>query len=150
MRARMALRISGAEHELRDILLRDKPDAMLAASPKGTVPVLVLPDGTVLEQSLDIMVWALGRSDPEGWLADADMNLIARFDGEDTGGFKHHLDRYKYAARYDSDAKAHRAARAGNFGGAGRTAGRARLFDRSGPEIGGHRDLPVRAAVRRP
>ncbi len=106
MRSRMALLVSGTAYEHREVRLRDKPAAMLAVSPKGTVPVLVLPDGTVIDQSLDIMCWALDRHDPEGWLARADLALVAGFEG----GFKVHLDRYKYAERYDSDALAHRTA----------------------------------------
>ena len=107
MRARMALRVSGAAYEHREVVLRDKPAAMLEASPKGTVPVLVTGDGAVLEESLDIMRWALGRNDPEGWLARNDAALVAVNDGP----FKHHLDRYKYATRYDDvDPEEHRAA----------------------------------------
>jgi len=67
IRARLALAASGVQVELREILLRDKPSAFLAASPSGTVPCLVTGDG-VLDESLDIMLWALGQSDPEGWL----------------------------------------------------------------------------------
>lgn len=108
MRARLALHASGQAVEHREILLRDKPQAMLDASPKGTVPVLVLPDGRVLDESLDIMQWALGRHDPEDWLAEeaSCLALIAACDGP----FKHHLDRYKYASRYEgADATDHRA-----------------------------------------
>jgi glutathione S-transferase len=106
MRARMALLVSGQTVELREILLRAKPQAMLDASPKGTVPVLVLADGRVIDQSLDIMRWALARHDPEGWLQGDDRALIETFDGR----FKHHLDRYKYPSRYDEDPLVHRAA----------------------------------------
>lgn len=101
----MALIMSGQRVELREVALRDKPAAMLAASPKGTVPVLVLADGQVIDESLDIMRWTLARHDPEGWLAGDDAALIARNDGP----FKHHLDRYKYTSHYGSDAVAHRA-----------------------------------------
>ncbi len=97
MRARLALQVSGVEIEHREILLREKPAHMLEISPKGTVPVVLLPDGTVLEESLDVMLWALGQNDPEGWLARKDDGLIAANDGP----FKHHLDRYKYPNRYD-------------------------------------------------
>ena len=69
MRARLALAVSGQACELREVVLRNKPAALLQASPKGTVPVLVLSDGRVLDQSLDIMLWALARNDPGGWLA---------------------------------------------------------------------------------
>lgn len=106
MRARMALIVSGLSIELREVVLRDKPAAMLALSPKGTVPVLALPDGRMIDQSLDIMRWALARHDPEGWLAGDDDALIGRNDGP----FKHHLDRYKYPSRHGSDPLAHRAA----------------------------------------
>lgn len=98
MRARMALRIAGIDVELREVSLRDKPPELLAASPKGTVPVLVLPHGQVIDESLDIMQWALARNDPERWLAPAEHaeKLIAANDGP----FKFHLDRAKYANRY--------------------------------------------------
>ena len=97
MRARMALAVSGVEVELREVVLRDKPAEMLEVSPKGTVPVLVLPDGEVLEESLDVMQWALGQNDPENWLADVDADLIETNDGP----FKAALDRYKYPHRYN-------------------------------------------------
>jgi len=105
MRARLALAVSNVAVELREVKLSAKPAAMLEASPKGTVPVLVLPDGHVIEESLEIMGWALGRSDPEGWLARGDAELIAANDGP----FKHDLDRYKYPERHGSDALAYRA-----------------------------------------
>ncbi len=104
----MALHISGVAHEVREVVLRDKPLAMLARSPKGTVPVMVLSDGTVLEESLDIMRWALGQNDPESWLDREDNDLIAANDGP----FKHHLDRYKYETRHNSDPVEHRSAAA--------------------------------------
>ena len=104
MRARMALLVSGTVCEIREIKLRDKPAEMIAASPKATVPVLVLPDGTAIDESIDIMRWALARGDPEHWLDGDDRALIAANDGP----FKHHLDRYKYPERHDSDPAAHR------------------------------------------
>ena len=104
MRARLALAISDIRYALREVHLSRKPAAMLDASPKGTVPVLVLDDGTVLDESLLIMRWALDRNDPEGWLERDDPDLIAHTDG----AFKHDLDRYKYPDRYGSDALAHR------------------------------------------
>lgn len=106
MRARMAIAASGTQVRLREILLRDKPDEMLAVSAKGTVPVLV--DGDrVIDESIDVMNWALRKHDPEGWLTRKDDALIA----ENDGPFKHHLDRYKYSTRYeDADAEEHRAA----------------------------------------
>ncbi|WP_439469473.1 glutathione S-transferase [Blastomonas fulva] len=105
MRARMALLASGQEVELREIILRAKPQAMLDASPKGTVPVLVLANGQVIAESLEIMRWALAARDPEDWLAGDDAALIAANDGP----FKHHLDRYKYPSRYPGDSGDHRA-----------------------------------------
>ena len=104
MRARMALAISGIAYELREVRLSDKPPAMLAASPKATVPVLVLPDGTVIDESLAIMRWALAIRDPEDWLTRSDPVLIAAIDGP----FKHDLDRYKYPERHGADGNAHR------------------------------------------
>ncbi|MDQ0590141.1 glutathione S-transferase N-terminal domain-containing protein [Variovorax paradoxus] len=107
MRARLALAASGRHCELREVVLKNKPPDMLAASPKGTVPVLLLPDATVLEQSLDIMLWALRRNDPLHWLApgagtlDDMLGLVAACDN----GFKPQLDRYKYPGRY-ADASA--------------------------------------------
>ena len=106
MRARMAVLVSGVAVELREVVLRDKPAAMLAASPKGTVPVLVLPDGGVIDESFAIMSWALEQSDPEDWLAGYDAVLIAVNDGP----FKHHLDRYKYPERHGSEPLEHRSA----------------------------------------
>ena len=112
MRARMALFASSTVCELREVVLAHKPPALLAVSPKGTVPVLVLPGGTLLEQSLDIMRWALSRHDPQGWLptltaeVEQAMALIRQSDGD----FKRNLDRYKYPSRYDMpDGLAHRA-----------------------------------------
>ena len=104
MRARLALAVSGLRCDLREVRLSDKPAAMLTASPKGSVPVLALADGTVIDESLDIMRWALTNRDPENWLARDDPALIAANDG----AFKHDLDRYKYAERVGSDAMEHR------------------------------------------
>lgn len=106
MRARMALWTSGIAVELREVKLAAKPPTLLAASAKATVPVLVLADGTVIDQSLDIMCWALAQNDPEGWLDGDDPALIAINDGP----FKHHLDRAKYPGRYSDDNTDHRAA----------------------------------------
>ena len=102
----MAIAASGTTVRLREILLRDKPEDMLAASPKGTVPVLI--DGAkVIDESLDVMVWALAQNDTEGWLLRKDDAVVA----ENDGPFKHHLDRYKYATRYEgADAEEHRTA----------------------------------------
>ncbi|PKO25316.1 MAG: glutathione S-transferase [Betaproteobacteria bacterium HGW-Betaproteobacteria-8] len=107
MRARMALRYAGIDVEIREIVLRDKPRHMLAVSPKGTVPVLVLPDGKVIDESMDIMAWALSRNDPDGWLTEDSRfhELIA----ENDGSFKRALDQYKYATRFpERSAEAYR------------------------------------------
>jgi glutathione S-transferase len=103
MRARMALASSGQACALREVVLRDKPQPMLDASPKGTVPVLVLQSGEVIDESLDVMVWALGQSDPDHWLAPlkADEDTVRALIAENDGPFKAHLDRYKYPTRYD-------------------------------------------------
>ena len=71
MRARLALAISKTPYVLREVVLARKPEAMLEASPKGTVPVLVLANGTVIDESIEIMRWALAQNDPEGWLDEA-------------------------------------------------------------------------------
>lgn len=103
MRARLALLASGmkagVDYEHREVVLRSKPAELLAASPKGTVPVLVLPSGEVIDQSADIMLWALRQNDPFNWLENEIevMTMIAQCDGD----FKFHLDRYKYPSRYE-------------------------------------------------
>lgn len=110
MRARMALLAAGVAFNVHEIVLRDKPPELLALSPKGTVPVLALPDGAVLEQSLDIMQWAFTVHDPARWWArgqDAgNLALMSLCDGP----FKHHLDRTKYPERFqETDRALHRA-----------------------------------------
>jgi glutathione S-transferase len=112
MRSRLALATSGVVCELREVVLKNKPQALLDASPKATVPVLVLPNGEVLEQSLDIMLWALRQCDPGAWLSPSQGNvedmlaLIAECDGP----FKRALDRCKYPNRYpEADANVERA-----------------------------------------
>jgi glutathione S-transferase len=111
IRARHALSSTGQQVTLREVVLRDKPPSMLEFSAKGTVPVLVMPTGEVIDESLDIMRWALHTADPQGWMepyrtqAEEVDALIARNDGE----FKHHLDRYKYTNRYEgADSRQHR------------------------------------------
>ncbi|MBL6596225.1 MAG: glutathione S-transferase [Candidatus Puniceispirillum sp.] len=116
MRARLAIAASGEVVRLREILLRNKPEAFLSASPKGTVPVLVLADGTVIDESRDVMFWVLGRNDPDGWLTiwRQDPQRVTAFLDRLDGPFKDDLDRYKYASRYaGADAKAHQASGAG-------------------------------------
>jgi glutathione S-transferase len=111
MRARMALHVAEVAHDLCEVSLRNKPQALLDASPKATVPVLVLADGRVLEQSLDIMRWALSQHDPEHWLRFDHVEARALLAYND-GPFKVSLDRYKYPHRYangDQEAAKHRA-----------------------------------------
>lgn len=102
MRACAALMTSGIPVELREVALRAKPAALLAASPKGSVPVLVLPDGRVLEQSWDIMLWALRRNDAQNWLGEHEANLAAALPLvlENDTSFKRALDCYKYPERH--------------------------------------------------
>lgn len=112
MRARLAIAASGQTCALREVVLRNKPPEMIAVSPKGTVPIMVLPGERVIEESLEIMQWALGRSDPEGWLLPLkrDRDEIEALIAENDGPFKDALDRYKYPNRYDiSDARPYRA-----------------------------------------
>ena len=107
MRARMAVAASSVQVGYVEVALRAKPEAMLKASPKGTVPVLVLPNGVVLEQSLDIMRWALEQNDSDNWLQNDALNapLIA----ENDNVFKVFLDKYKYASRHpELPLEAHR------------------------------------------
>jgi len=106
IRARLAIAISGVDVEIREVDLKAKPPEMLALSPKGTVPVLALPDGRVIDESLDIMLWALRQRDPPGMLdgfSENAMALIQRNDRE----FKYWLDRYKYPERYPEFSKMH-------------------------------------------
>ena len=101
MRARLALASTGTFVELREVVLRDKPTEMLEISPKGTVPVLIIQDDKVLEESRDIMDWALEASDKEGWtdFSKEQLEQMARLIDESDGPFKAALDTYKYASR---------------------------------------------------
>ena len=102
IRARMALRVAEIAIEHREISLKNKPPEMMEASPKGTVPVLVLPDGTVLDESLEIIFWALAQNDPHHWLGTDHFTLekALRLIKINDSDFKYHLDRYKYSVRY--------------------------------------------------
>ncbi len=102
IRARLAIKVSNIEVELREVLLADKPKELLACSPKGTVPVLVLPDGTVIDESRDIMLWALTQQDPQNWLSShfTQQDEINRLIDINDTEFKQHLDHYKYADRF--------------------------------------------------
>ena len=103
IRARMAIAAGGQRCALREVILRNKPSEMIVASPKGTVPVVILPDGRVIEESLDIMYWALENNDPAGWLApfNDDRYDIHGLIKENDRSFKNNLDRYKYPTRYE-------------------------------------------------
>ncbi len=100
MRARMALLQAGWAFDAVEVSLRDKPPSLLALSPKATVPVLQLPEGSVIEESWEILRWAWAASDAKGWWAraqsPANLDLVQRNDGD----FKCHLDRWKYPQRY--------------------------------------------------
>ncbi|SEO97863.1 glutathione S-transferase [Pseudomonas sp. ok266] len=98
MRARMALRYSGVPVDIIEVSLKAKPAEMLAISPKGTVPVLDA-GGQVIDESLEIMRWALAQNDPQDWLLDGDSRIAELIEANDQG-FKVHLNRYKYAERY--------------------------------------------------
>ena len=104
MRARMALLQAGRAFEAVEVSLGNKPAILLAISPKATVPVLQLPDGSVIEESWDILRWALAVPDVHGWWAraqsPANLDLLLRNDGD----FKHHLDRWKYPQRYATES----------------------------------------------
>jgi len=105
MRARMAIRKSGIEIELREVDLKNKPAAMLQASPKATVPVLIH-QNSIIEESLDIMLWALQQSDPDSWLIKLrldEINSLIRFNDNI---FKIHLDHYKYSDRFPQQSPA--------------------------------------------
>ena len=99
MRARMALQYAGIAVEIREISLRDKPQHMVALSPKATVPVLVLPHETVIDESLAIMFWALNQQDADGWL-EIDLAAAKALIQTNDGWFKKALDAYKYAERH--------------------------------------------------
>jgi len=102
MRARWALLEAGLIVHWREIELKHKPVEMLESSAKGTVPVLVLPNGTVIDESEAVMRWALAQADPRGLLRAADASaLIAQNDGV----FKRHLDRFKYTDRYPGESR---------------------------------------------
>lgn len=109
MRARMALRYAGCTVQIHEISLKAKPPQMLERSPKGTVPVLVMGD-QVLEQSLDIMHWALAQNDPDNWLlisdGDGRREIQALVEHNDQV-FKQQLDRYKYFVRYPAFSQEH-------------------------------------------
>ena len=110
MRARLALRLCKIQCVIREISLKAKNSEFLRVSPKATVPVLVLPNGEVLEESLDIIYWSLEQNDPSklktnNQLKNKTNKIIELFDTE----FKFHLDRYKYSSRYNiKNSQVHR------------------------------------------
>jgi glutathione S-transferase len=100
IRARIALHIAGVAVEIREVALRDKPPSLRALSPKATLPVLQLPDGSVLDESLDILLWALQQHDPLAWLATLQDDRVRQWVWRNDENFKPLLDRYKYASRH--------------------------------------------------
>jgi len=107
MRARMAIRYSQIQVELREVTLNNKPTELILASPKATVPVLICPDGTILDESIDIMHWALQHSDPQNWLPNEHLSSISSLIKINDEQFKLHLDHYKYADRYPAQSPLH-------------------------------------------
>ncbi|AZF15978.1 glutathione S-transferase [Pseudomonas sp. R3-18-08] len=105
MRARLALRYSGVAVQIIEVSLKAKPAEMLALSPKGTVPVLSV-EGRVIEESLEIMQWALAQNDPGDWRLQGNPAVLALI-AENDDLFKHHLNRYKYAERYPQQPMEH-------------------------------------------
>ncbi len=101
MRARMALFAASIQCDVYEIDFKNKPANMLLASPKGTVPVLVMQDGAVIDESLDIMLWALAQNDPQNWLAHK--AEVAQLIQQNDGAFKAALDRYKYPNRFPDE-----------------------------------------------
>nr|CAA6808711.1 MAG: Glutathione S-transferase domain protein [uncultured Thiotrichaceae bacterium] len=106
MRARLAILLAQQEVQIRAIVMKDKPEEMLLASPKATVPVLVGHNGHVIDESLDIMLWALKRNDPENLLYSDDPGALPemlRVITENDEKFKPSLEKYKRAKRFHSD-----------------------------------------------
>jgi len=103
MRARLAVIHSGINVELREVVLKDKPTSLLAYSEKATVPVLITAEKYVIDESRDIMQWALKQSDPDDWLCNNNLQLqmqMTQLIDENDNDFKSCLDKYKYADRY--------------------------------------------------
>ncbi|MEM6602588.1 MAG: glutathione S-transferase [Pseudomonadota bacterium] len=105
MRARMALFYADIPFELHEVDLKNKPAHMLDISPKGTVPVLQLETGQILDESLDIMRWAMAQNDPDGWYRD--IPQAEAWIAKNDGAFKKALDRYKYPTRYPNEDCGH-------------------------------------------
>jgi len=112
IRARMALRYAGIVYELREVLLSAKPAAMLQASAKGTVPVMCLPDGRIIDESIDVMVWAVQQNvqqseDPQDWYPDELHQLTEALVNANDQEFKTHLDHYRYWERFPQYTQSH-------------------------------------------
>lgn len=117
IRARMAIFAAGIKVELHEVALQNKPQALLDISSKGTVPVLCLED-KILDESLDIMRWALNLNDPQGWykqLADTDLEITARLIEENDHDFKVWLDKYKYSDRFTEHSAEYYQQKCGKF-----------------------------------
>ncbi len=99
----MAIYTSQQKCEIREVLLKDKPPSMLGYSSKGTVPVLVLQSGNVIDESLDVIDWALDINDPYNWKRSKDSKKTKELIEINDGDFKFHLDRYKYSKRYENE-----------------------------------------------
>ena len=117
IRARLAIRYSGVAVELREVALRDMPASLLQASPKATVPVLVLPDARVINESWDIVHWALHQHDPDGWMGEGGCYRVAADEliAVNDLSFKPWLDRYKYAVGYPEHPPAYYRSQAEDF-----------------------------------
>ena len=101
MRARLALHFAQQAVEHREVVLKDMPQQMIDISPKATVPVMQLPDGTVIDESLDIALWALEQQDPSNLLGSlAQLSDMLSLINDNDNDFKGWLDQYKYADRY--------------------------------------------------
>jgi UPF0176 protein len=105
IRARLALVEAGVQVRLREVVLRNKPPCLLELSPKATVPVLVLENGTVIDESLEIMDWASTQSNSNEWFSPGmtDPTRVKALIDRNDGYFKHHLDRYKYSTHYENE-----------------------------------------------
>lgn len=114
IRARMAIAYASITLEMREVALANKPAAMLAVSPKGTVPVLQLSD-RVIDESIEVMRWALSQSDPENWLAVDSQQEQSTLIEENDNEFKGWLDKYKYWDRYPEQSQQDYRIKAENF-----------------------------------
>lgn len=117
MRARLGLTSANIKVELREIVLRNKPAHMIELSPKATVPVLRLKTGEVIDESLDIAIWALKQNDPKNLLSPKNQSFedMQKLIQENDGPFKHHLDHTKYSVRYPEDNKEDHIKKASEF-----------------------------------